>query len=247
MDICIASIRLGGILRIIILVTDWPVIKDVVFSAIRTLTGETDTSAVSAPRRRLPADVRAGQILDAALVEFSACGYAAARMDDIARRCGLSKGGIYVHFKAKDELFAALLERSLTPQALDEAEAPAALGPRALAEWLVDNLYSTIGHPGSVATLRLLIAEGDRVPALVSLWQQNVIQPRMDTLARIVQSQPWAQGSVLACEPWLVISPLVHALVAQLVPSTCGPHSIEDFRKGHVTMLCALLEERAAA
>jgi AcrR family transcriptional regulator len=186
--------------------------------------------------------VRVDQILDAALVEFSACGYAAARMDDIAHRSGLSKGGIYLHFKAKDELFAALLTRSLTPQPLYEADLPAQLGPRTLAEWLVDKLYATVGDPGTVATLRLLIAEGDRIPELVGLWQKNVIQPHMDALTRIVQSQPWARASVLAREPWLVLSPVVHALITQMLPGTYAPGSLEDFRKGHVAMVSALLD-----
>ncbi|KVD89620.1 TetR family transcriptional regulator [Burkholderia sp. ABCPW 14] len=67
------------------------------------------------PRCRLPADVRINQILDAALAEFSASGFAGARIDDIAARAGMSKGGVYTHFGSKDEIFAALLERSLMP------------------------------------------------------------------------------------------------------------------------------------
>lgn len=53
--------------------------------------------AASAPpaRRRLAPQVRVAQILDAALVEFSERGFAATTMDDIGRRCGLSKGGLY--------------------------------------------------------------------------------------------------------------------------------------------------------
>ena len=48
--------------------------------------------AVVPLRQRRPPEVRVLQILDAALVECSERGFAAARMDDIARRCGLSKG-----------------------------------------------------------------------------------------------------------------------------------------------------------
>ena len=62
-------------------------------------------------RRRLPPAVRVGQILDAALQEFSQAGYAGARMDDIALRAGLSKGGLYAHFDSKEAVFEALLER----------------------------------------------------------------------------------------------------------------------------------------
>ena len=59
--------------------------------------------AAAAPpaRRRLAPQVRIAQILDAALVEFSERGFAAATMDDIGRRCGLSKGGCTRTFPAR--------------------------------------------------------------------------------------------------------------------------------------------------
>lgn len=68
---------------------------------------------MSSQRQRLPPTVRVGQILDAALQEFSAAGYTGARMDDIALRAGLSKGGLYAHFASKEEVFEALLARYL--------------------------------------------------------------------------------------------------------------------------------------
>ena len=58
-------------------------------------------AAAPAGRRRLTPQVRMAQILDAALAEFSERGYAATTMDDIARRSGLSKGGLYAHFASK--------------------------------------------------------------------------------------------------------------------------------------------------
>ena len=90
--------------------------------------------AVVPLRQRLPPEVRVLQILDAALVEFSERGFAAARMDDIARRCGLSKGGLYAHFAGKEEVFEALLTRSLAPP--DFGQMPVlGNGIRPLAQW----------------------------------------------------------------------------------------------------------------
>ena len=52
------------------------------------------SEAVTEPRwRRLPEE-RPRQILDAALAVFAERGLAAARLDDIAKRAGLSKGTI---------------------------------------------------------------------------------------------------------------------------------------------------------
>src|SRR3954453_21899137 len=45
---------------------------------------------------------RRDQILDAALNEFSARGFAAARLDDVAVRAGVAKGTIYLYFRDKE-------------------------------------------------------------------------------------------------------------------------------------------------
>ena len=57
-----------------------------------------------------PPEVRRAQILEAALDCFGSKGLHAAKMDDIVKSSGLSKGAIYWHFKSKDELFLALFD-----------------------------------------------------------------------------------------------------------------------------------------
>jgi AcrR family transcriptional regulator len=57
-----------------------------------------------------PREVRRAQILEAALACFAKKGFHAAKMDDIVRACGLSKGAIYWHFKGKNEIFLALFD-----------------------------------------------------------------------------------------------------------------------------------------
>ena len=47
---------------------------------------------------RKKTEARREAILDAALEEFAAKGYAGARMEDIARRAGVAKGTLYLHF-----------------------------------------------------------------------------------------------------------------------------------------------------
>jgi AcrR family transcriptional regulator len=56
---------------------------------------------------------RKKQILDAALVVFTRQGYDRARMDDIARESGLSKGSLYWYFDSKKALFMALFEATI--------------------------------------------------------------------------------------------------------------------------------------
>jgi AcrR family transcriptional regulator len=61
---------------------------------------------------RLPRTARRRQLLDAALAVFTAQGYHAAAMDDIAEKAGVSKPVLYQHFPGKRDLYLALLDES---------------------------------------------------------------------------------------------------------------------------------------
>src|ERR1043166_8441388 len=54
-------------------------------------------------------EARPQEILDAALAVFAEKGFAAARMEEVARRAGVTKGTIYRYFPSKEELFKSLV------------------------------------------------------------------------------------------------------------------------------------------
>ena len=58
---------------------------------------------------------RRDAILAAALDEFSARGFAATRLDDVARRADVAKGTIYLHFADKETLFQELIRVEIGP------------------------------------------------------------------------------------------------------------------------------------
>ncbi|CAM3948562.1 TetR/AcrR family transcriptional regulator [Roseateles saccharophilus] len=198
-------------------------------------------------RLRLPPAVRSQQILDAALAVFAERGYAAARMDDIALRAGLSKGGLYAHFASKDEVFEALLSRVLVAPELGEPPA-AALGSEALVDWLLDELDASLGRPELRAVLRLLVSEAERVPAMVARWRSTVIEPFLsavgELLARHLGGQrPGAAPPLLAREPWLALSPAVHALLMQLVLPQDLLYPPQRVRQAHRELLLLMLAQ----
>ena len=188
------------------------------------------------------------QILDAALVEFSERGFNAARMDDIASRCGLSKGGLYAHFQSKEEIFKALLARLLAPPQWDDRPPlPADADARAFAQWMVDSLYAALGQPTSVAGIRMLVAESARVQGLVAMWESAVMQPQMALLGQMLQTRMVAaQGdrppSVLVRQPWLLIAPVVHTLLSRVIFGQASPEHMASHRQAHVDLLTELLE-----
>ena len=58
---------------------------------------------------------RRAAIIEAALDEFIARGFAATRLDDVAKRAGVAKGTIYLHFKDKESLFEELIRTAIVP------------------------------------------------------------------------------------------------------------------------------------
>ena len=76
---------------------------------------------------------RKNQILEAATAVFARLGFRTARMDDIAEQAGLSKGALYLYYKSKDAIIAALLKyffaqefRQLQALVASEREMPVA-------------------------------------------------------------------------------------------------------------------------
>ncbi|MEL6187248.1 MAG: TetR/AcrR family transcriptional regulator [Myxococcota bacterium] len=81
--------------------------------------------------RHLPEKDRREQILAAARRCFISKGFHPTRMDDIARASELSKGGVYFHFKSKQEVFDSLVEDEFESsmgflRSVVESEAPIA-------------------------------------------------------------------------------------------------------------------------
>ena len=60
-------------------------------------------------------EARRQAIVAAALEEFCARGFAATRLDDVARRAGVAKGTIYLHFRDKEALFREIVGTMLVP------------------------------------------------------------------------------------------------------------------------------------
>src|SRR2546425_13374394 len=111
--------------------------------------------AAPVPRRRAPArrrnevnTPRREAILAAALDEFSASGFAATRLDDVAKRAGVAKGTIYLHFRDKESLFQELVRAMLSPvvgflEAAPMAELPVRVIAERIADMFVREIYGT--------------------------------------------------------------------------------------------------------
>ena len=89
-------------------------------------------AAAPASSRATRAAERRAAIVEAAMEEFIARGFAATRLDDIAKRAGVAKGTIYLHFKDKESMFEELVRTVIVPVVarLNALPPPDGLGAR---------------------------------------------------------------------------------------------------------------------
>ena len=89
-------------------------------------------------RTKEDAEVTKRNLLDAGLIVFSQKGYAATRVEDIAKQANVTTGAIYHHFEGKSDLYSALVDlnsakaNQLAEQVLQEGGTPATILRRLL-------------------------------------------------------------------------------------------------------------------
>ena len=191
-----------------------------------------------ATRRQEASFQRRQAILDAAIAAFSADGFAATRLDDIAVRAGVAKGTIYLFFKDKDDLFEQVLLRAAMPvlEKVDQlASAPAMPLDTVLAKLF--RLFRTeILETERREIIRLVIVEGRRFPRIARLYHREVVSKGIAIVSRIARNAH-ARGELasddLARFPQLVFAPLVMAIVWDMLFSQIQPLDAKGLLAAH--------------
>lgn len=128
-------------------------------------------------------------ILSAALAEFSAQGFAAARLDDVARRAGVAKGTIYLYFRDKETLFQELVRAELSPIVAALEAAPVADIPlRVVAERLVTIFTQEIFATHRKDVIRLILTEGPRFPGIAEFYYREVVERIMAVIRNLAKN-----------------------------------------------------------
>ena len=190
---------------------------------------------------------RPEEILNAALEEFIAKGYAGTRLDDVARRAGISKGLVYVYFDTKEDLFEAVIRTFLVPhvEMLQGEIEGSQLSSEALLRGPVLGLMKKIVNSRVHELVRLLIAEGQRHPDLTAFYYEEVVSRGMSVIRTIID-RGIARGEFretpLREFPQLVIAPMLMAMVWKLLMERHRPLDAERILETHVELLLQFLK-----
>ena len=129
------------------------------------------------PRWERRKDARPQELLSAALGLFVERGYAATRLEDVARRAGVSKGTLYLYFTNKEELFKAVVREHIV-HAIGAAEQTVAGFDGPTAQLLRDILmtwWEQLGATELAGITKLMMAEANNFPDLAAFYEEEVV------------------------------------------------------------------------
>jgi AcrR family transcriptional regulator len=205
------------------------------------------------PKWQRRADDRPREICAAALEVFAERGFAAAKLDEIARRAGVSKGTLYLYFKDKQELFRAVVRSAIAPniEALTSAIATLDAPIADIVRMFLSGFAEREARLPIGAVAKIVVGESRNFPELARVWHDEVASKAIGALAGFVE-RAQQRGQVQPGDPRLYAFSLVGPMVlgalwrATLVPAGGQPLDLAELAKQHSeTVLHGLLMEAA--
>jgi AcrR family transcriptional regulator len=198
------------------------------------------------PKFRRRKAERPAEIVAAALAVFAEKGFAAAKLDEIARRAGVSKGALYLYFETKEELFRAVVDQAIVPNLAGVwAMIAAHPGPfpdllRTLAErvpLIADRL--PVG-----GVIKMVIGEAGNFPQLARVWHDDLVIHGLGALTQAIAAAQ-ARGEARAGDPRTyalqVVAPILMSLIwREIFPPVGGvPFDVAVVARQHAETLIA--------
>jgi AcrR family transcriptional regulator len=203
------------------------------------------TAPVSSRAER--AAERRAAIVAAAFDEFVARGFAATRLDDVAKRAGVAKGTIYLHFKDKEALFEELIRSAIVP-VLDRITTPPPLSGsiRDVVEGFAKIFIQEVAGTRRSDIIRLIVAEGPRFPELADFYYREVISRGLAAMRMLIEAGI-ARGEIRQTDlkkfPQIVVAPVIVAIIWK---SLFERHSPLDVNEMFRVQLDLIFGERSA-
>jgi AcrR family transcriptional regulator len=216
--------------------------------------GRSTAGAIAASRRGArvaKAAARRDAILDAALDEFSAKGFASARLDDVAKRAGVAKGTIYLHFADKESLFQELIRAKMVP-VVGSLELAFATGLplRAVIEQAIEIFAREVYGTRRKEVIRLMISEGPRFPALAEFYYREVLARVLHAVRGLLR-QAYERGELtsdaLVRFPMLLGAPGIIAIVWNGLFDRFEPLDVRALMRAHFDNLFGGASDAAGA
>ncbi|MEJ2257498.1 MAG: TetR/AcrR family transcriptional regulator [Woeseiaceae bacterium] len=195
------------------------------------------------PKYQRRKEDRPQEIADAAFAAFAENGYAATRIDDVARRAGVSKGLTYLYYKTKEDLFKAVVKNVVVRRVdalIGDVETSTLSSEEFIRGPLLSFMKKVPGSPIAIV-IRLLVSEGPRHPDLVAYYYENVVERGLGAIRRFIQrgvERGEFRREALDLQPHLFLAPMMLSIIWRLIFSD-RPLDTDDLMESQLDMLLA--------
>jgi len=178
-------------------------------------------TVVRSPRRVRPRwqrrkEARPGEIVAAALQVFVERGFRAAKLTEVARRAGVTKGTLYLYFASKEALFKEMVRQTIVPAiATGEQTVSAHTGSAAdLFKEITHGWWQRVGETQLSGIPKLMMAEAGNFPELARFYYEEVVKRGHRLMASVLE-RGIASGEFRPLDVdvgvRLALAPLLHA------------------------------------
>ena len=206
------------------------------------------------PRWRRRKEQRPSDIVAAALAVFAEKGFAGARIEEIARRAGLSKGAVYLYFPTKEDMFRAVVQTTVLPYiaAIEQAVLAMEMPFADRLRMILPRFATLVGAVPLGAVAKMVIGESRNFPELAKVWHDNVVSKGIGLLTRLI-AEAQAKGEGRPGDPrthaFSIMGPMIIGIVwhETFTPVGGDPIDLPAVARQHVeTVLTGLLSEDQA-
>jgi AcrR family transcriptional regulator len=193
----------------------------------------TEHPDTTSPRWQRRPEARPEEIIDAAEAVFSECGFDRAKLEEVARRAGVSKGTLYLYFDSKESLFRAMIRARIEPFLAEGEEIVRAHSGscRDLLILYMRRIWDAARQPARARIARLVSSELDNFPELAE-WYYNEFIQRAKRVVRAIIDRGIASGEFRPgagdFAPQAICSILVHGAQLQRFFSRFDPAARTD-------------------
>lgn len=191
------------------------------------------------PRFKRRKEDRPAEITEAAMQAFAENGFAATKVEDVARRAGVSKGLLYLYFRTKEDLFKAVVRSFISPKidALAETVANTELSAEEFLRGPFLLFAQSVPKSPARVLVRLLVSEGPKHPDLVEWYWENVVSKGLTAMRSIIKKgvdRGEFRDSALNDFPHIFAAPIVFSMLWKILFEQHDSLDTDRFIEAHL-------------
>ena len=186
------------------------------------------------------------EILKAAMQLFASRGFHETSMSEVAREAHVSKALIFWHFKTKEELFLAVLNKLLEPYYIDFAEEAQQLDERAQLQKLIESYLLFVRENASSLRFFLgrMIHDEEMPDAFISQFRK-LYEGYESLIVDLIRRSQQKGYCASVCKPEVAGRVIMSTLNGILIEVLLMRASEADFTEA-LNMLCTMLFDKPA-